>query len=384
MVSLKRTGLLKSAGIIFSLLLLAAFAIALSPWSAQNASAQTVTATCADNSTDSATLNAAITGSHAGDQIIISGQCLLTSPITLLGDRSYMGGSRTGTVLQQANSANLPYLLASDSYVSNSSTTGLPFTIHQLTIDCNSSNNTAATNGLVIHSWQTQAEDLLVENCRGSGILVTNTTPNGTALTNTQVNGVISNDFIENSGKYGVYVQDSGNTVTDWRLTDNYIASSGQDAIHLENAAGWYVDANHLYGDGGTAIYANRLFGTSITNNYIEDFGGAGGSTTWYGIDGTVQGDAASTITGNRVFMFPAEKAGTSYRYIAITQVNYGTGYVTVTGNNIRGAGKTADTGFYYNAGSGVTLKITSSGNSVASVGTTRTTGTGVTLSAGI
>ena len=384
MVSVKRMRFLKNASIVFSLLLLAAFAIALSPWSAQHASAQIITATCADNGTDSATLNAAITGSHAGDQIIISGQCLLTAPITLLGNRSYMGGSRTGTVLQQANSANLPYLLASNSYVSNSSRTGLPFTIHQLTVDCNSSHNTAATNGLVIHSWQTQADDLLVENCRGSGIVVTNTTPNGTTLTNTQVNGVISNDFIENSGKYGVYVQDSGNTVTDWHLADNYIASSGQDAIHLENAAGWYIDGNHLYGDSGTAIYANRLFGTSITNNYIEDFGGAGGSTTWYGIDGTVQGDAASTITGNRVFMFPAEKAGTTYRYIAITQVNYGSGYITVTGNDIRGAGKTADTGFYYNAGSGVTLNITSSGNSVASVGTTRTTGTGVTLSAGV
>lgn len=82
--------------------------------------------------------------------------------------------------------------------------------------------------------------------------------------------------------------------------------------------------------------------------------------------------------------MFPAEKAGTTYRYIAITGVNYGSAYVTVTGNNIRGAGKAADTGFYYSAGSGVTLNVTSSGNSVASVATTRTTGAGVTLSAGI
>ena len=78
----------------------------------ERSSAQTITATCADSSTDSATLNAAITASRPGDQIIISGQCLLTAPITLLGNRSYMGGSRTGTGLQQANSANLPYLLA--------------------------------------------------------------------------------------------------------------------------------------------------------------------------------------------------------------------------------------------------------------------------------
>jgi hypothetical protein len=157
--------------------------------------------------------------------------------------------------------------------------------------------------------------------------------------------------------------------------------------VHLANAAGWYVDNNHIYGAGGTAIYASRLFGTSIQNNYIEDFGDAGGATTWYGINGTVQGDAASTIAGNRVFMFSTEHAGTSYTFIALTQVNYkGTGNVTVTGNDIRGSGSAADTGFYFNAGSGsgLALSVTSSGNSVSSVRTPRATGTGVTISAGM
>jgi hypothetical protein len=305
--------------------------------------------------------------------------------VTLLGDRSYLGGSRTGTVLKQAGGANLRYLLASDTYVANNSFTGDPFTIHQLTIDCNGGASSAATDGLVIHSWQTQATDLHIENCRGDGILVTNTTPNGTTLKKTtQVNGIIANDFIENSGQSGVYVRDSGNSVTDWHLADNYIAGSGQDAIHVENAAGWYIDRNHLYGVGHDALFASRLFGTSITDNYIEDFGGAGGHTTWYGIDATVQGDAASTIAGNRVFMFPAEKAGTSYRYIALTRENYGTGDVAVTGNEIRGGGKAADTGFYFSAGSGLALHVTSTGNTASAVGTARKTGTGVTLSAGI
>ena len=384
MKSAKRMRLACKVAVPGSCLLIIAGALSVSPWSTQTAGAKTITTTCQDGSADAATLNAAITGSHPGDQILISGHCLLTSPVTLLGDRSYQGGSRTGTVLQQASGANLSYLLASDTYVSNSDVTGDPFKIHQLTIDCNSGHNTAATNGLVLHSWQTQAEDLQIENCRGSGILVTNTTPNGTTLTNTQVNGSIDNNFITNSGKYGVYVQDSGNSVTDWRLTGNYIASSGQDAIHLDNAAGWYIDGNHVYGIGNDAIYVNRLFGTSIANNYIEDFGDAGGNTTWYGINGTVQGDAASTITGNRVFMFTAEKSGTTYRYIALTRVNYGTGYVGVTGNVIRGANTAADTGFYYNAGSGVSLNVTSSGNTAAAVGTTRTISAGVTLSTGL
>jgi Right handed beta helix region len=383
MKSLRLAGLPRrfAAGAV---LLTAALAVALGPASIPAANAKTITATCADNSTDAATLNSAISGSGAGDQILISGTCLLTAPITLLGNRSYEGGSRTGTVLQQASGANLPYLLASDTYVSNANYTGLPFTIHQLTIDCNSQHNTAATNGLVLHSWQTTAQDLQILNCGGSGILVANATPNGTTLANGEVNGVIKDDYIDNSGVSGVYVSDSGSGVTDWRLDDNAIADSGQDGIHLQNAAGWYIDGNHLYGDGGNGIYASRIFSTSIQNNYIEDFGDNGGSTTYYGITATAQGGPTSTITGNRVFMFPGDKSGSSYRYIGVTQVNYGTGAVTVTGNSIIGAASSADTGFYFNAGSGVTLSVTSGGNSVASVGTARTTGTGVTISAGI
>jgi putative cofactor-binding repeat protein len=92
----------------------------------------------------------------------------------------------------------------------------------------------------------------------------------------------------------------------------------------------------------------------------------------------------ASTITGNRVFMFTKETAGTSYDFIALSQVNYSSGDVAVTGNTIRGTGSTGDTGFYFNAGSGKTLTVTSSGNLVTSVGTARATGTGVTVTAGI
>ena len=40
---------------------------------------------------------------------------------------------------------------------------------------------------------------------------------------------------------------DQQNAVTDWHLTGNYIAGSGQDAIHLQNGAGWYIEGNHLY-----------------------------------------------------------------------------------------------------------------------------------------
>ena len=235
----------------------------------------------------------------------------------------------------------------------------------------------------MIHSWQTQATDLQVEGCNGSGIVVTNTTPNGTALTGTEVNGSISGNFIQNSGQSGIYVQDTGNAVTDWHLDDNYIASSGQDAIHLDNAAGWYIDGNHLYGDGNSGRYANRLFGTSITTTTSKTSAAPADR-----VPGT-----ASTGPSKATPLPPSRATGCScsrpevgndYRYIALTKVNYGTGYVTVTSNDIRGANTPADTGFYYNAGSGVTLNVTTPPTRSASVGTVRTTGTGVTLSAGI
>ena len=111
MMSAGRMRLACKAVLPGSCLLIIAGALSAGPWSTQTAGAKTVTTTCQDSSADAATLNAAIASSHPGDQILISGHCLLTSPITLLGDRSYLGGSRTGTVLQQASGANLPYLM---------------------------------------------------------------------------------------------------------------------------------------------------------------------------------------------------------------------------------------------------------------------------------
>ena len=57
---------------------LAAGVLVAGPWAFPQAEAKTVTASCAHASTDAATLNSAITGSKPGDQILISGHCLLT------------------------------------------------------------------------------------------------------------------------------------------------------------------------------------------------------------------------------------------------------------------------------------------------------------------
>ena len=347
--------------------------------------ANRITAKCTNTSTDAATINAAISSSSFGAEIDIQGPCLLNATITLLGDRTYSGYSRSGTVLQQANGANLTALFASDSYVNNASTTGSPIAIRHLTLNGNKANNTAATDGIILRSWLSVIEDVHIENMGGNGIRDTNLSANGTALTNSQGNNRIVGNFIEASGNDGVYVQDTGNAVTDSILSENWIAGSGVDGIHMDNAAGWMIERNSIYDVQQNAIYANRVYGSSIDDNYIEDFGDTSTGGTWYGINTTIQGDAATTITGNRVFNFNGEGNNKStYIYVAISQVNYGTGRASVTGNAIRGAGSSRSTGLYYNVGGGSGLIVTSTGNMVNSVNTPRSVGTGVTLTAGL
>jgi parallel beta-helix repeat protein len=333
---------------------------------------------CSDVASDAARLQQAIDSSSPGDVIEIGGKvCLLTRGISFLPDRSYVGQNTTGTVLKQ--DAGMSYVLASRAYVDNSSGTGGPVTISDLTVQCDGS---GSTDGIVVLNWQADVEGVEVKGCGGSGIVDTNTTANGEAITNTSVNARFDNNFIRNVGRYGFEVYDSRNSVTDGFLEANFFASCGKDAIHLDNAAGWNISGNHLYGDAGDGIYASRLYGTTISNNYIEDFGSKQAAGTWYGIAGTSGGGNGSAIFGNKVFNDEGETASARYIYIGITRTNYGTGYLSVTGNVIVGV-RPSDIGLSFDGGSNK-LIVASSGNEVAGVGTIRRKTRSVVLTGGI
>ncbi len=333
---------------------------------------------------DAATINAAIAASPEGSQIVLRGHFLINQTIRLLGQRSYRGEDRAGTILKQADGADLIAIVASDSFLDNSEYCGTPLAIRHLTLDGNRTNNPKAqTAGLVLRSWLSVAEDLYITNMSSDGLRLTSRSANGTTLKNTQVNGRISGNFIENSGRHGLFVEDPGNSLTDWNLLDNWIASSGVDGIHMENAAGWLVERNHIYGVPQHAILAHRLYATSISDNYIEGFGETKEAGTWCGIRATVQGDAASTIAKNRIFNSDGEKQpGSSYRYLDVS-ANYGTGLVVVTANAIRGAGTPRGTGFYFSVAEKLGLSVISTGNAIERVHTPRTSDPRVVLSAG-
>jgi hypothetical protein len=368
-------------GVAISILLTCAIAL----------SAQ-VNVNCTNTTADVGKLNTAIGNSESGDLIQIHGTCLVNSTIILLGDRTYVGDSRTGTIIRQASGSNLLAVVASDSWndvceKGNNSCkyTGDPIRIAHLTIDGNSAAN-SGTNALVIRSWLTTIEDLQVENAPEDGIQITNLNKTGIPLENTQVNGHISNVFVTNSGGNGIHVVDvgdspsTGNSVTDWSLLDSWIANSGESAIYMDNAAGWTVRGNHVYGVRQHAIYANRCYATSIDQNYIEEFGSDNEKNTWYGIACTVNGGAASVISGNKVFMFAQEPASSNFVFIGLPKVNYGTGVVNVVNNTILGANGPNDIGLSYQINGGSGLDVLSSNNNVQAVHQPRSVAAGVTL----
>lgn len=350
-------------------------------------SAAVVNVTCTNATTDTPALNNAISGSNVGDQIAIHGTCLINGIIVLYGDRSYLGDSRTGTVIRQAAGSNLSAMLASDSWMSGyqyPAYTGNPIHISHLTLDGNSAMN-SSTSALIIRSWLTVVDDLLIENAPVDAIQITNLNQGNVALSNSEVNGRISNCFITGSGANGIHVVDTGNSVTDWDILDSWIANSGQSAIMMDNAAGWKVRGNHLYGVPANGIFASRCFGTAIDGNYIEDFGHLGGvETTYYGIACTVQGaGAGSVITSNKIYQNPASGGDSSTGtliYIGLPQVNYGTGVVNVVNNVINGGNGANTFGLAYYLGAGSALDVLASGNNVQSVATPQVVGLGVTL----
>jgi hypothetical protein len=336
----------------------------------QPTSAASRTVTCTNTKRDSDLINRRIANSKVGDEIIFSGQCLVTQTIKLLGNRSYRGTSRTGTVFTEAPGANLDAVFASDGYLDNTTTTGEPIALRSLSVDANADANPTGHDGIVIRSWQSVVEDIQISNSPRYGVRLTSLSQNGTEITNTEVNGRISTMQINDSGTNGLKVEDPGNHVTDWQFKDSYIAGTGGSGVSMDNVAGWIISGNHIYGvDGDYGLYANRLYGSSIDNNYIEDFGTVG-------IAARVQGGAAATITTNRVF----KNNGGSGTFILV-QGNYGDAKAVVNSNTVRGEG--AGIGLDYEKGSANSLEVVSSGNLVSDVTTDRIVGPGVILNPG-
>lgn len=358
------------------------------------AAAATYQVECPSTTPDhTAYLAAELGKAERGDEVVIKGVCVTRATAWLRDGVTYRGDGRDGAVIKQAAGANLPALVATDSWASTGEDaengTNANVTVRSLTIDANAAANPGApTAGLVVRAWDSRIYDVAIYNAGGDGIRVTTVTSDGTALTggHTMVNSIIADSYVEGSGRDGIGVEDPGNAATDWIVERNWIAMSGRNAIGSENAAGWQIRDNHVYGVGAGAIDLHRCYNTGVHDNYIEDFGGLGGGER-FGIRCDLQGDVPSTIAGNKINQFrdPEHpmKPGT-YFAIGVDGVNYGKGYVTVTGNAIVGTAGTigTETGLLYRGGSALT--VVSTGNLVTGNDTALSKDGGVVVTAGV
>ncbi|MFI6315987.1 right-handed parallel beta-helix repeat-containing protein [Nonomuraea sp. NPDC050556] len=398
------TALLASAAV------LAATGLAVTTLAAP-ANANRVDATCTNAAGDAAVLQAAIDSSKEGDEVVFKGPCLLTATLSLPPRRTYRGDGKMGTFIKQADGANLPAMLASEGWVKNAETSDDTIRIERMTLDGNRDANTG-TVGLMLRAWNARVYDMDIYGAPSDGIRISNPSQNGTLLRNTMVNSVISDVDIEGSAEAGIRVVDPGNSVTDWTLQRAWIGFNGTNAIQMDNAAGWTLSELHLYATPKNAIDAHRCFGTSISNNYIEDFGAESTKDqTYYGIRCDLQGDAATTITGNRIHKFlpppngfaelkqafrerraPVERKvaatgplpdGVNFVYMALDNVNYGWGHAAISGNTIVGHGTKQETGIQLKKGEGEKMSVASAGNLVDGAGVPISIGPGVKYTRG-
>ncbi|MFT3894524.1 MAG: hypothetical protein QM730_23080 [Anaerolineales bacterium] len=129
-----------------------------------------VTVFCTNTLSDATTINTAIAGSSQGDEIIIVGQCLIDQTIKLIGDRSYRGTSRSGTILKQADGANLTALLATDNFLENRDW-ATPVYIERMMLDGNRANNPQTqTDGIILASWLSVVNDVWITNMSRDGL----------------------------------------------------------------------------------------------------------------------------------------------------------------------------------------------------------------------
>ena len=108
-------------------------------------------------------------------------------------------------------------------------------------------------------------------------------------------------------------------------------------------------------------MHLHFAFGSSISDNYIEDFGSNGngpgasgpttGEATYAGIQCVMQNGAASVISGNKVHQFRpgVRNVSTPYHYVEVS-FSRDTAFaeVSVFGNVIRGDNVSADVGLAY------------------------------------
>lgn len=181
--------------------------------------------------------------------------------ISILGDGQY----ETTFVARSGGVSNTKYLIASSSYVGNSTFGSEPIYVDGIGF----SGNAITENVFVLYNYFSE-----LTNCRftnpasgsGAALRITSDGIDGSACSTTLVENKVMNCRLDGSSNARPFlVADTGQKTTDMMFLNNLILGG---APIFTAMAGDLISGNHFY---GTSTVFNRLsVGTVITENYFE------------------------------------------------------------------------------------------------------------------
>lgn len=299
-----------------------------------------------DGSTDdTAAIQSAITASVQGSTIYFPpGTYLVSNTISLRKSRFYVGAHREMTTIKQANGTNLDAVVASETWLSTTSTTAdNPIFISHLGINGNRSNQTGGMGHcLALITFWTNIEHLELVGAYGDGLHLSSARRDGTEITGSSVENHISHIDVRSVNGYGIRAYDptpTAQTVTDGWIIDCIIQNVGKDGIRVDSSAGWLVQGCHLYTLPQHAIHMGRADSTRVIGNYVETYGTSTTVGTYAAIcmgDGVASwiGSAnPSIVAGNTIYYSSGAASGTNIYGVYSVTSNAVTGNLSITGN---------------------------------------------------
>lgn len=337
-------------------------------------------------------LQTAIDAAPAGATIFFSGIAAIDAPIIAKTSCSYVGAGRSqaqtaGLKISPGSGANFVGLnnvtgmLIMPNWANNVNSADNPILVSNLSFDgSNEGTASSCTSVLFYNFWSVMDSCYVLDMGSGDGVSLTDTTDDGTISSNSESENRVTNNKITNCDGYGIStVSGNNNSNMDGYIQNNTIDGTGSGGIGLARGAGWTIDSNHFYGGIlGDCISAPNSFATSITNNYIEDFGlGGSSSSFWSGISMTILDGRGCVVANNRVF---SSEATTGAHYLFINLVaNSGQtdASVVCNGNMIQGNGGPNGIGVVYDSKPAALLHFTDWDNPAFNINADRFYGTG-------
>jgi len=288
---------------------------------------------------DTSAIQAAINAAPAGSTVFFpAGTYLVSSTIQLVAVLAYIGttGSYGGATIKQKNASNLPAVIASYEWYNNSTTCGNPVRIENLTIDCNSANNTTS-HGIVLMNYDSIIRECTVINAPACSIVNSSVNRGGTSISNTAVENRIESCKVDTAGQHGIWIQDNNGLITDGYIDSCIVSGTTQDGIRVDRAAGYFIQHNHVYAIGMNGYNLNNCWDTFVIGNEVDGYGQSATANYYAGISAVLLGPRASVFADNIICVNYETNDASNYQHLNVTGGGVTDTKAIVAGNAILG-----------------------------------------------